>query len=66
RQTTTTNSAKPPTRPFYFNQTASAKTGAIHNVEQAGTRMLQAREQLPAIAAERLERELTSDYYEFT
>ncbi|MBG6431185.1 cation transporter [Pseudomonas aeruginosa] len=29
RQTTTTNSAKPPTRPFYFNQTASAKTGAI-------------------------------------
>ncbi|WP_218909883.1 hypothetical protein, partial [Ralstonia pickettii] len=28
----TTNSAKPPTRPFYFNQTASAKTGAIHFV----------------------------------
>ncbi|MGX0527860.1 hypothetical protein ACUXIW_001185, partial [Ralstonia pickettii] len=36
RQTTTTNSAKPPTRPFYFNQTASAKTGAIQGVSAQG------------------------------
>ncbi|MGJ5956812.1 hypothetical protein ACSBRU_12050, partial [Pseudomonas aeruginosa] len=35
RQTTTTNSAHPPVRPFYFNQTASAKTGAIQLALQA-------------------------------
>lgn len=48
----------------HYNRIAFALE--THNVEQAGTRMLQAREQLPADDAQRLERELIADYYEFT
>lgn len=48
----------------HYNRIAFALE--THNVEHAGTRMLEAREQLSEDEAERLERELTDDYYEFT
>ncbi|MGH1510380.1 hypothetical protein [Ralstonia solanacearum] len=48
----------------HYNRIAYALE--THNVERAGTYMLDACEQLSKNDAGRLERELTADYYEFT
>ncbi|MGA3972391.1 hypothetical protein ACI2VT_16415 [Ralstonia nicotianae] len=48
----------------HYNRIACALE--THNVERAGTYLLEAREQLTTAEAGRLERELTDDYYEFT
>jgi Tfp pilus assembly protein PilF len=48
---------------FYNLVACALETG---NKERAGDYLLAAYEHLPELEAERMERELTKDYYEFT